>query len=157
MEKSKKILDTALYYFCTVILVSMVCLALWQVWARYVMAEPSTTSEETVRLLLIWLAICGGAYAFGQKAHLAIDTLFKSLPTKYRPILGIIIHCLTISLIILVFLVGGMQTVWNTRMQMTPALQMPVSFLYLSMPVGGLFSLFYEVYNISVCAAELKK
>ena len=79
MEKVKNIYDTLLNYFTGTIIVTMVFLVLWQIFARYVLATPSTTSEEAVRILLIWLAICGGAYAFGSKSHLALDLITKNL------------------------------------------------------------------------------
>lgn len=156
MEKIKKICDSLLSYLIGAIIVTMVLLVLWQVFARYVLAEPSTISEEAVRILLIWLAICGGGYAFGSKSHLALDLLTNNLSHPSKLYFMIFLHIITLLLTSGVLVIGGIQMVLLTSKQLTAALQIPVSFLYLSMPIGGVIIIFYEIYHITINYTKIK-
>ena len=59
------------------IIFSMLLLTLcWQVVSRYLLAYPSTGTDEISRILLIWLGLLSAAYATGKQRHIAIDLLF---------------------------------------------------------------------------------
>ncbi len=157
MESIKKGIDKILIALNGTIIVLMVFLILWQICARYILQQPFTTGEESIRLLLIWLAICGGAYGFGSNSHLALDVLTSKLPSNKKIYLDICIHILILWFIIMILILGGIKMVLTTTQQVTPALQLPVSFLYLSLPVGGILSLFYEVYHIYLYIKKICK
>lgn len=148
MEAMKKIINKFLSITSGSILVIMVILTLWQVLCRYVLKNPSTVTEEFVRLLLVWLTCLAGAYGFGLKSHLVLDIVVENLSKPVQRICSIFVHSLLLILAVSVFVYGGLEQTIETIGQVTPALQMSVSFQYFAVPVGGACMVFYEIYAL---------
>ena len=71
----KAIVDRFLEGALAAILGGMVLVVSWQVLTRFLLRQPSSITEELVRFALVWLALLGASYGFGQRAHLPIDLL----------------------------------------------------------------------------------
>ena len=128
----------------------LVCV-LWQVLSRYLLASPSTFTDEMARLLFIWSGLLGAAYAAGQKQHLCIDLLPSTLTgvAKQRLLIVIELGC---GLFALLVLVGGgsllLTKVFSTG-QLTPVMGISMAFGYAAIPVSGLFMLFYSANTLA--------
>lgn len=124
---------------------------LWQVFARYVIGQSNSFTEELARFAMIWLAILGAAYLNGQRGHLAIDIFLQKLsPDKKRKKL-IIIESLMLLFALVVLVIGGGNLVYITSHlgQTSSALQVPLGFVYSIVPFSGLLIIFYSVFHIS--------
>ncbi len=95
----RKISDNVLVAILGVIISSMVCLVLWQIISRAVLAAPSTITEELVRFELIWLGVLGAVYAYSQKQHIRITIFVDMIPPKYKKYLNWFINA-----VVLIFL-----------------------------------------------------
>jgi TRAP-type C4-dicarboxylate transport system permease small subunit len=141
----KSRVDTALGWALGGMMGLAVLNVLWQVCTRYALASPSAYTDELSRYLLIWIGLIGAAYASGKRMHLAIDLLPNSLPGRARDAVGLLIQGLVglFGLVVLVF--GGMRLVWlQLRLEQTsPALQVPLGYVYLALPVSGVLIAFY--------------
>ena len=146
----KKNLDKILGSFLVALMVIMVLAVLWQVFSRYVMNSPSSVTEELSRYLFIWIGILGAAYAAGQQTHIAIDILHPKLNVKNRMRLKIFINLLIIFFSVTVLVIGGANLVYvNYDLgQYSAALNLPVSFVYLVVPLSGILVIFYKVNEI---------
>ncbi|HSP82759.1 MAG TPA: TRAP transporter small permease [Gillisia sp.] len=146
----KKKLDKVLGSFLVILLVLMVLAVLWQVFSRYVMNSPSSVTEELSRYLFIWIGILGAAYASGQQMHLAIDILHPKLNDKNRMMLRIFINILIILFCLTVLVIGGLNLVYvNYDLgQFSAALNVPLSVVYLVVPLSGVLVIFYKVNEI---------
>jgi TRAP-type C4-dicarboxylate transport system permease small subunit len=120
---------------------------LWQVFTRYVLANPSSFTEELARYLLIWIALLGAAYAAGRQMHLAIDLLPSALEGRARRRLGTLVNALILLFALAVFVVGGIRLVSLTLTlgQTSAALHIPLGYVYLALPVSGLLIMWYAV------------
>lgn len=122
---------------------------LWQVASRYLFNSPSSFTDELAGFLLIWVGLLGAAYGTGTKIHLAIDLLPSKLSFDRRKYLEVIINCLIAVFSLLVFVIGGSWLVY-TRFylgQVSAALEIPLGYVYLVLPVSGLLIIFYAVSN----------
>lgn len=122
---------------------------LWQVASRYLFNSPSSFTDELAGFLLIWVGLLGAAYGTGIKIHLAIDLLPSKLSFDRRKYLEVIINCLIAVFSLLVFVIGGSWLVY-TRFylgQVSAALEIPLGYVYLVLPVSGLLIIFYAVSN----------
>nr|WP_246188370.1 TRAP transporter small permease [Metabacillus lacus] len=126
----------------------MVVTALWQVFSRYVLNSPSTVSEELLRYLLIWVSILGGAYAFGEKKHLAISFFVNKLPEGLHKGASIFVEFLLIGFAGLVLIYGGLNAVILTTAQTSAALGIPLAFIYGVLPVAGVLIIGYSVLDL---------
>lgn len=146
----RKIADLILSRLLIIIMAILVLDVLWQVGSRYIMKEPSSWTDELAGFLLIWVGLLGGAYASGKKDHLAIDLLPRKLNPERRKYLYLLINGLIASFALIVLIIGGLRLVFIsfTLMQISSALEIPMGYVYMVLPISGLFILFYAVYDM---------
>lgn len=146
----KRKLDKILGNFLVILLVLMVLAVLWQVFSRYVANNPSSFTEELSRYLFIWIGILGAAYASGQQTHLSIDILPPKLDPPQRIKLRIGINVLIILFSLTVLVIGGANLVYvNYDLgQFSAALNLPLSVVYLVVPLSGVLVIYYKINEI---------
>jgi len=146
----KKKLDKILGNFLVLLLTVMVIAVLWQVFSRYVLNSPNSYTEELSRYLFIWIGILGAAYASGQQSHLAIDILPPKLEGKNRITLRIGINILIILFSLAVLVIGGGNLVYvNYDLgQTSAALDLPLSYVYMVLPLSGVLVIGYKINEI---------
>ena len=145
----RKVIDKILEIFLISILSILVLDVVWQVASRYLLANPSKFTDEIAGFLLIWVSLFGAAYVSGKNQHLAINILANKLHGQKRKILQVAIHTIIVLFAVFVFLIGGTWLVY-TRFhlgQISPALELPLGYVYLVLPLSGLFILYYSVDN----------
>lgn len=142
----KKRLDVILEYVLTFLLSVMLLAVLWQVFSRYLLKEPSSYTEELARYTLIWIGTLGAAYASGLKLHLAITILPEKLSLKNQRRLQVLLNFLIVTFSLTVFCIGGIRLVYITNHlgQQSPALGVPLFYIYSIIPVSGLIIIFYK-------------
>ena len=150
MEKIRKYIDKFLALILIITMTVLVLDVVWQVLARYVVKSPSSFTDELARFLLIWVGLLGSAYALGKKKHLAIDLLPSKLTGKPKKILQVFISVLIIAFAALVLVVGGIRLVYITFTlnQISPALGIPIAYVYLVLPLSGLLMIVYGILEI---------
>lgn len=107
-----------------------------QVFCRYFLSAPLTWSEELARYLQIWMVMLGSAVMMRKGGHLAIDLVTASLPPKIKKVTDFVAYAATIVFFAIVFYYGIFLTV-NAGRQTSPAMNMPMSYVYASLPVGS--------------------
>jgi TRAP-type C4-dicarboxylate transport system permease small subunit len=114
------------------------------VFFRYVLRDPLIWSGELALICFAWFIFLGAGLATKHKAHMSIDALERYFPesvsTVLRPVTLVLIMFL---LVILVFF--GFKHSFSTYNIKTTALQLPWSYVFLSVPVGSLMMLAYMV------------
>ncbi len=150
MEKIRKYIDKFLALILIITMTVLVVDVVWQVLARYVVKSPSSFTDELARFLLIWVGLLGSAYALGKKKHLAIDLLPSKLTGKPKKVLNIFISVLVIAFAALVLVLGGIRLVYITFTlnQISPALGIPIAYVYLVLPFSGLLMIAYGILEI---------
>lgn len=145
LDDAKRVIDRLLGAACALILAVTAASVIWQVITRYILGTPSTQTAEIARLLFMWMAMLGGAYAFGQGKHLAIDFLPMALKGRARRRLELLILAVVAAFAGLVMVGGGTDLVLRTLKsgQITPTLGLPMGWIYLALPVSGATILFY--------------
>lgn len=148
MTRLKQIIDKALAWTVIVVMAVLVLDVLWQVFTRFVLRSPSSFTEELARYLLIWVGLLGASYAAGRRMHLAVDLLPMKLTGRRKHYLRLVIEGLALLFAVLVLVVGGARLVWITLYlgQTSAALQLPLGYVYLAVPLSGLLFAFYALF-----------
>ncbi|MGZ0654912.1 TRAP transporter small permease [Coraliomargarita sp. W4R53] len=145
-HRSQKCLEVLLI----VLMASMALDVLWQIITRFILDDPSTWTEELARFILIWLGSLGAAFGVGEGFHLEMDYfLQKSSPTT-RVLLDRIILVLTMLIAAAVFVYGGgrLLLLANELGQISAALSIPMSWVYVSLPLSGVLMLGSCIYHL---------
>jgi len=107
-------------------------------------------SLEVTAFLLLWVTFLGCAAAVARGAHMRVTEIVEAaLPPFARIWLARIIDLAIIGLLISLVLTGASISS-HTWAQKTTVLYWPVGLLYASMPVGMLFSLIFQIYNVGL-------
>jgi TRAP-type C4-dicarboxylate transport system permease small subunit len=150
MRKVQKRLNRVLEAVLVVLMSVLVLDVLWQVISRYLLSSPSSFTDELAGFLLIWVGVLGAAYVAGRKEHLAIDILVQKSPPGRQRILLYLIHALIFLFALSVMVTGGVILMY-TRFVLevkSAALQLPLGYVYIVLPISGLIIMFYEVLHI---------
>ncbi|TWU30458.1 TRAP transporter small permease [Bythopirellula polymerisocia] len=143
----KRVLDTLLEWLVILVVMLMVVDVLWGVFTRFILNSPSQLTEEIARLLLMWVALLGAAVAYGRSEHLGFDYLVAQLDPAVKKLLALVSQCIVVAFALLVMVYGGFILVSETLAanQVTPALHLKMGYVYLALPVSGLFMSIYGV------------
>ena len=136
----------------TVILVTgiLVIDVVWGVFTRYVMGHQSQWTEELARLLLIWVALLGASIAFIRRSHLGVDYFVNKLNEKWKDIGQIIVYLLVAVFAGIVLVYGGCSLVSSAlkNSQPTPALNIEMGYVYIAVPISGIFIIIFSIETI---------
>lgn len=148
--KLRLMIDKMLANFLVFIMAVMVLNVLWQVASRFIFGSPSSFTDELARYLMIWIGILGAAYVSGRNMHVAIDVLPSRLSSKTQRQLKLIVRILIILFCLGAMVIGGSRLVYITHVldQNSPALQVPLSVVYLVLPISGLLIMYYKISDI---------
>ena len=147
-QKITKILEVFLIILMSTIVVDVS----WQVFTRFILQDPSSFTEELAGFLLIWIGLLGASYAIHTKAHLGIDIIGRKLNPDSRGILDVIIYIIVILFSLFIMVIGGWRLVniTFTLNQISPAMGLPMGYVYLVLPLTGLLIIYYSVVHILV-------
>jgi TRAP-type C4-dicarboxylate transport system permease small subunit len=149
--KFRERLDSTLYWLLVVLMAMMVLNVLWQVGSRFILRSPSSYTDELARYLLIWVSLLGASYVTGKKMHLAIDILPSRLHGKKQRNLNVLINVLVAIFALLTMVWGGIKLVYITLTlnQTSAALNVPLGYVYLAVPLSGLIIIYYSIMNLT--------
>lgn len=145
----RKIIDKSLEAILVFLMAFLVLDVLWQVMSRYILASPSSVTDELAGFLLIWVGLLGAAYVFGCNQHLAIDLLLQKMSPSNQKKLQLFIWGIVLLFALFVLVIGGSWLVY-TRFYLrvtSAALQINLGYVYLVLPVSGLLTVYYVIDN----------
>jgi len=138
MSKLRTLCDSFEENLLISILFISVAIIFMQVVMRYVFKNSLSWSEELGRYLFIWLTWLSTGYAVRKKRHLRIEMLSDLFGERGKLLLDA--AAMTVWCAFTVFLVvkglGITSMIWR-RGQLTPALELPMAFMYAAIPVGA--------------------
>jgi TRAP-type C4-dicarboxylate transport system permease small subunit len=136
---------TATSIILVLLLVLMTGVILAGVFARYVMNDSLTWSEEVARYAMVWLSFLGGGLVFRHGGHIAIDMLTQKIPPGFARHAVLALSQLVILAFLGVLLWKGIEMLGNSGYMTTPALQLPMTVPYAAIPVGAALMIYHLV------------
>lgn len=157
MKEIRKIVDMVIEWLCCGILILMVSLVAWQVFTRYVLGDPSVTSESVARYMFVWLIFLALAYVFGKRGHMAINFVIDKLKPENRLKLDTLNQIIQIVFSAGILVYGGLVFTISQMVQLDAVLQIPMGYIYMVIPISGCLVIFYTACNILDNLDQLKK
>ena len=143
-------IDKVLERTLVAIMSLMVINVLWQVFSRYLLANPSSFTDELARYLMIWVGVLGAAYVAGKGNHVAITYFSEKFSQVNQKRVRVIINLIVLSFALFGMLVGGLRLVYVTLFfeQLSPTLKIPLGVVYAVIPLSGLLIIFYKILDL---------
>ena len=133
-------IDRGVEYAVAAIFAAMCAVGLLQVFNRFVLNRSLSWSEEFQIYCHVWIVFLAIPIAYRHGAHLSVDSLRKLFPRK----LGVVFD-LFIELLWIWFAVALTWLSWKVsevaKLQSSPGLEMPMSYVYYGMVAGGAYLL----------------
>lgn len=150
VDKVFHMVDKIMEAFSALILGGMTFLIFVQVLARYVFKTPLAWSEESARFLFIWMTFIAGYVGARKGQHIGVELIQNLLPKTVKR--GIKVVCDLISVVFFLMVLYYCCTQWGKlSSQTSPALKIPMAFVYLGMMMGCLgmaVSYFLHIFEV---------
>lgn len=138
MRKLLDGIDRAAEGLVAAIFAAIVAIALLQVFHRFALNSSLSWSEESQIFGHIWIVFLGIPIAYRRGAHLYIETFCDKLPrgprTAFNLLVELIWAAFAVSLMVL-----GWRVAEVAHMQSSPGLEIPMSYPYAGMVIGGAY------------------
>ncbi|MCE8018760.1 TRAP transporter small permease [Halomonas sp. MCCC 1A11036] len=137
-------------------MVAIASLTFYQVLMRYGFNKSSSWSEEAIRFIFIWCSLLSVSIGIREKIHIGINIVVQLFSHVTQRTIEIFAY-----LLILLFsgslVFYGTKVVLSTQYQTSPALGLPMSWVYLSVPTMGVLVIFYSALEILSLMRQFKK
>ena len=148
----RKIIDLILSRLVIIVMAVLVLDVLLQVASGIFIrtSSPFTFTGELAEFLMIWVGMLGAAWVTGKQEHLAIKLINNKLPGKAGKITDVFINIMVMLFAASVLVAGGIRfVIINIKLeQVSSAMQLPVWYVYLVLPLSGLFIIYYAADDI---------
>ena len=156
MQKLTQIITKILEIVLIILMAGIVIDVSWQIFTRFILRDPSSYTEELAGFLLIWIGLLGASYALYTRVHLGIDILTSKLVGFRRKMSTITIYILVLLFSLFIPVIGGMKLVniTLTLKQISPAMGIPMGYVYLVLPITGVLMIYYSIVFIIKAVRE---
>jgi TRAP-type C4-dicarboxylate transport system permease small subunit len=105
--------------------------------SRYLPFLPTIAwGEEVTRYAGIWSVFLVSGLGLRYGAHLGVDMLTSRLPTGARRLVYLLVYTLILAFVLLL-LVAGLRLARENVVQLSPALEWSMGWVYLCIPIGA--------------------
>lgn len=144
MDSVFRLIRKILYGISVTSMLVMLAIIFFQVISRYLLGFTFEWSEELARFLFVWAVFLGSALIMGEDGHLAVELLPRLLNGKKTGlVLDVFINACGYVFILLLIVQGWLMTETMT-FQDSPGLGIPMSWVYVIMPISGVLMLLYH-------------
>ena len=130
-----------------VLFVIMLTAVLAQVAGRYFFNFAIAQAAEIATFSQIWLVLLGAGVALARGQHVAIDVLPSQLPLPLARLALIAIAAVSAAFLA-VLAYGALPLIKLGQFQTSPALQMPMKYMYACLPVGAIYMMLELVLSV---------
>jgi TRAP-type C4-dicarboxylate transport system permease small subunit len=138
MKKIIRFLDDHLEeIFISLAMGYFVVVTVLQILFRFVLKMPASWTEETAKYAFIWMTFVGSSLGAKIQSHIRVDMLENALKGTPRLILNWFNQLIFLAFAVIMTVVGiGMCISLLSRPQVSPALKIPMQWIYAALPVG---------------------
>ncbi len=118
------------------LLIAVVVMNVAQIFFRYVIVDPLSWSEEAMRYATVWMVLLAGSSALFHGEHMGINIFENVRSERVRRTIHLLVLA-GIALFCGILIWQGSRAALQNMTQMSPAMQMPMVFPYMAVPIGA--------------------
>jgi TRAP-type C4-dicarboxylate transport system permease small subunit len=108
-----------------------------QVICRYLLGAALTWSEEFARYGLVWITFLGAGIALKRRAHMGVQAIVEMFSPRVQKSVQVFTVVSIMGFLVIVTSKGIELALFNMK-QYSPAMGLPMGFVYLAIPSGCL-------------------
>lgn len=140
-------INKTIEYIIGILIGFITIIVIAQVFFRYVLEQPLSSSEELARYCVIWLVMLGFAVLVRQSGNVSVTYFAERFSSKIQKILRISVHFIS-SVFFIVMIVYGFDLSIKAMIQVTPATGFRMGLVDLVIPIAGVFSLLFTIEHL---------
>ncbi|RKL61836.1 TRAP transporter small permease [Thermoanaerobacteraceae bacterium SP2] len=146
------IIEVLIVVFMVLDVISM----LIQVIGRELGIAPPWT-EELSRYLMIWIALLGGAVIVRESGHIGIDIFISFIKSRKAKQIIVTLNYICTILVGIIMLYYGIYVTLENFEQISPALRIAFSWVYMSLPISGTLIIIFSLEQWLLRLKSIKK
>ena len=146
LNKLSDVVNTIAEYFCAIALGIMSIVVFAQVAFRLTSGS-LPWSEELARYLMIYMVYVGTSIGVKRNSHIAVEVVMDRCPAKVQKVVEILVYLLMMVAFVILCRYG-FKIVLITMKQKSPAMQIKMGYVYISMVLGGALMMLHCVNNM---------
>lgn len=131
-------------YSLMILMIAFTIISFLQVVFRLVLQQPLAWSEEASRYLFVWSTFLGAVVVLTKDEHFKIDFIIELFPKSFKK-LFIYFTYLCIVAFTIVLIKYGVELQQAASNQLSPALRLNMSWVYVIIPISGVLMLVHLV------------
>ena len=134
-------------FFIAAVTAMVIFITILSVVMRYAVNQPFAWTEEICLGGFSWFTFMGAGSAIRKRSVVSLDFLYDMLSGKNKKIVKVFttILCVVAYAFIIFY---GFKILGTVKMTVTPSLRIPYSYVYLSIPLGGIISILALIANL---------
>ncbi|MCC3306356.1 TRAP transporter small permease [Sneathiella sp. HT1-7] len=112
--------------------------------SRVLTGSSISGSDDLARACLIWVVMLGVGLVLRRGGHVAVKTLQQMVPPNTAVAIRVVI-LVVVGAFAIAMVWAGSQYAWLGRHQTMPVLGVPYVYIFVSVPLGGLFLLIHSI------------
>jgi TRAP-type C4-dicarboxylate transport system permease small subunit len=137
-------IDRIMFWGIFALTAAMFVMVFLQVIFRYVINLPFSFSEELARYLMVWIVCIAAAGAYGKGMHIGVNLFTGFLPVAGQKWLARLVHLAVGGLMGVIIFEGGRLS-YLLKDQLSPAMEIKMTWPYLALPVGAFLILLQAI------------
>jgi len=136
LDEGLRYLDRIMLWVIFALTTLMFLMVFLQVIFRYTIDVPFSFSEELARYLMVWIVCIGASGAYGQGMHIGVNLFTGLLPAVGQKWVARMVHLAVGGLMGVIIFEGGRLS-YLLAGQISPAMEIKMTWPYLAVPVGA--------------------
>ena len=146
--------DRVIRWIVIVLMLFMTVIVSLQIVFRYVFNIPLGWSEEVARFSFVWVSFFGASALMRVREHINVTVFVERFPPRLRSG-AVFVANLCGLLCVYFFLIGGIALTTNEWRQLAPAMQIPMGWVYLVIPVSAALMAIWMVIHTIEAVVQL--
>jgi TRAP-type C4-dicarboxylate transport system permease small subunit len=122
---------------CVILGGVMVAVVISGVFARYLLKNPMSWTEEVARFLMNWMALLGASIVTRHRAHLGLLYFIQKFPMSLQRLTKLLMDIL-IMIFLYLLTVEGFQMAMAASEQVEPTTGVTMNYILICVPLAGL-------------------
>jgi TRAP-type transport system small permease protein len=136
LSAAERAVEKVVRWIVIVLMLVMTVTVSLQITFRYLFNIPLGWSEELARFSFVWVSFFGASALMRVREHINVTVFVDNFPPRLRAACVLLAN-LCALIFAYYFVVGGIALTTNEWAQLAPAMQIPMGWVYLVIPVSA--------------------
>jgi TRAP-type C4-dicarboxylate transport system permease small subunit len=136
LAAAERAVNGVVRWLVIVLMLVMTVTVFLQIVFRYVFNIPLGWSEELARFSFVWVSFFGASALMRVREHVNVTVFVDNFPPRLRAVCVLVAN-LCALIFAYYFVVGGIALTTNEWAQLAPAMQIPMGWVYVVIPISA--------------------